>query len=366
MTASECDKDIQAMEISMQWNTHLVDYRVSEFVSMARRAFDHGFQAIWLNENARYRDTFVVLSSIATQVPIRLGTATLVPYFHNPVILASAIASLSDICQGREFRVGLAIGDLAQTPPYVEFTKRLSMLRETTIFLKEVLSGGTAEFRNFPTLVRYHRLNPEGKLKLAFSASGPLPFYGGSLGLKSLAIAGEHMDGVIFPGQFLAFFRTGRLGGMIEKAKEAAKRSGDSKKPRFAAILNVSISRDREEARRFPLPQVAHSVLSLKAAKFTKEEFEILGIDPERVDRLETAFTKGGGVTIEEAARFVDDRMIDAYYLAGTPEEVVPAAVKLSRELAAAGIEELAFSKLGYRYAEAMDLLAREIMPHLR
>ena len=53
------------MEISMQWNTHLVGYRVAEFVSMARRAFDHGFQAIWLNENARYRDTFVVLSSIA-------------------------------------------------------------------------------------------------------------------------------------------------------------------------------------------------------------------------------------------------------------------------------------------------------------
>ena len=35
--------------------------------------------------------------------------------------------------------------------------------------------------------------------------------------------------------------------------------------------------------------------LSLKAAKFTDEEFEMLGIDPERVDRLEAAFTKGGG-----------------------------------------------------------------------
>lgn len=354
------------MEISTQWNTHLVDYRVPEFVRVARRALDHGFEAIWLNENARYRDTFVVLSSIAAQVPIPLGTATLVPYFHNPVNLASAIASLSDVCEGRELRVGLAIGDLAQTPPYVEFTSRLSMLRETTLFLKEVLSGGTAEFRNFPTLVRYHRLNPDGKLKLAFAPPGPLPFYGGSLGPKSLAIAGEHMDGVIFPGQFLAFFRTGRLSGMMERARAMAERSGGDKRFRFAAILNVSISTDREEARRFPLPQVAHSVLSLKAAKFTEKEFQTLGIDPERIDRLEAAFTRGGGITIEEAASLVDDRMIDAYYLAGTPEEVLPAALELSRELAAAGIEELAFSKLGYRYAEAMDLLAREVVPHLR
>ncbi|MBI3059101.1 MAG: LLM class flavin-dependent oxidoreductase, partial [Deltaproteobacteria bacterium] len=99
---------------------------------------------------------------------------------------------------------------------------RLAMLRESTLFLKRALSGETAYFRDFPTLVRYFRLNPEGKLKLAFAPGGPLPFYGGTLGPKSLAIAGEHMEGIVFPGQFLAFFRTGRLSAMIQAAKEAA------------------------------------------------------------------------------------------------------------------------------------------------
>ena len=211
----ECALEDTRMEFSTQWNTHLINYSVSEFVAAARRAHDLGFQTIWLNDNVRYRNIFTVLTAIAAQVPIKVGTATIVPYFHNPITLACTIASLSDVSQGREVRVGIAIGDLGQTPPYVEFTKRLSMLRESTLFLKQALAGETAYFRDFPTLVRYFRLNPEGKLKLAFTPAGSLPFYGGTLGPKSLAIAGEHMEGIVFPGQFLAFFKTGRLNSMI-------------------------------------------------------------------------------------------------------------------------------------------------------
>lgn len=353
------------MEFSTQWNTHLIGYSVSEFVSVARRAHELGFQTIWLNDNVRYRNIFTVLTAIAAQVPIKVGTATIVPYFHNPITLACTIASLSDVSQGREVRVGIAIGDLGQTPPYVEFTKRLSMLRESTLFLKQALSGQTAYFRDFPTLVRYFRLNPEGKLKLAFAPAGSLPFYGGTLGPKSLAIAGEHMEGVVFPGQFLAFFKTGRLNSMIQTAKDAAARSGSKKSLRFSALLNVSVSKDRKKARQFALPQVAHSVVSLKVAQFTQQDFERVGIDPQRVDRLQEAFTSGGGITIEEASQLVDDRMIDAYYLAGTPEEVVPPLIELVRELGQLGIEEIAFSKLGYDYRDVLELLAKEVIPHL-
>ncbi|MBI3059100.1 MAG: hypothetical protein HYY81_07300 [Deltaproteobacteria bacterium] len=92
----------------------------------------------------------------------------------------------------------------------------------------------------------------------------------------------------------------------------------------------------------------------------------MVGIDPQRVDRLQEAFTKGGGITIEEAAQFVDDRMIDAYYLAGTPEEVLPRLTELVHELAVAGIQEIAFSKLGYNYRESLGLIAKEVLPHLR
>jgi hypothetical protein len=58
--------------------------------------------------------------------------------------------------------------------------------------------------------------------------------------------------------------------------------------------------------------------------------------------------------------------MIDAYYLAGRAEEVVRPLINLVRQLAEIGIGEIAFSKLGYDYEEALDLIAKKVIPHLR
>ena len=352
------------MEFGTQFNTHITNYSVSDFVTMSKRAYDCGFQTMWLNDNARYRNVFIVLSAVAAKVPIKLGTATIVPYFHQPLDLAAKLATLSELCEGRELSIGIAVGDLGQTQAFVEFTRRLSMLRETAVFLKRTLGGETVGFKDFPNLTKTFHLNPTGRFKLAFPPAGPLNLYGGSLGPKSLALAGEYMDGVVFPGQFLACLRTGRLKRMLEQAHEAAAREGTSKTLRIAALVNVSILRNRVKARQFALPQVAHSIVSLKVLNFSSEEFEQLGIDPDRVDRLEKMFA--AGATIEEAAHLVDDKMISAYYLAGTPEDVAPAAISLAKELQAYGINELVFSKMGPDYAESLDLLASEVLPYLQ
>jgi hypothetical protein len=50
----------------------------------------------------------------------------------------------------------------------------------------------------------------------------------------------------------------------------------------------------------------------------------------------------------------------------GTPEEVVPPLINLVCELAEIGIDEIAFSKLGYDYKDALELIAKEVIPHLR
>ena len=352
------------MEFGTQFNTHITDYSVSDFVAMSRRAYDCGFETMWLNDNARYRNVFIVLSAVAAEVPIKLGTATIVPYFHQPLDLAAKLATLSELCQGRELSIGLAVGDLGQTQAFVEFTGRLAMLRETAVFVRRTLAGETVPFDEFPNLTARFHLNPKGKFKLAFRPAGPLKLYGGSLGPKSLALAGQHMDGIVFPGQFLACLRTGRLKKMLEQAHEAAARESPSKTLRIAALVNVSILRDRVKARQFALPQVAHSIVSLKVLNFSKQEFEQLGIDADRVDQLDKMFT--AGATIEEAAHLVDDKMISAYYLAGTPEDVAPGAISLAKELEAYGVNELVFSKMGPDYAESLDLLASEVLPHLR
>ena len=352
------------MEISTKFDTHLTKYSVRDFVALAQRAYDQGFQTLWLNDNVRYRNIFVVLPAVAAQVPITLGTSVLVQYFHQPISLADSLGALSELSQARVLKVGIGIGDIAQTPPYVEMIKPIAMLREVTVFLKCVLSGGTAYFREFPTLTNYYHLNPQGKHHLAFSPPGPFLFYGGSLGPQSLATAGQWMDGVIFPAQFLALHRIGRFRGMLQQAVKAAKRSSETKQLRFVVSVNVSIARDSIQARRHVLPQVAHSIVSLTKLNLSHQEFEILGIDPDRLQLLKQHFTEGG--TIEEAAGLVDERMVDAYSLAGTPDEVLPSLTQLAKELMQYGIDELVLMRLGPDYAEALDLLGEQVLPHLQ
>jgi hypothetical protein len=58
--------------------------------------------------------------------------------------------------------------------------------------------------------------------------------------------------------------------------------------------------------------------------------------------------------------------MVDAYYLAGTPDDVAPRALEIVAEARRLGIDHVAFAKLGPDYAEAIDCLATDVLPHLR
>ena len=66
---------------------------------------------------------FVLLTAIASRVPIKLGTAILVPYFRNPIDTADAFASLSELMGGREISVGIARGDYAQAGNQIHMIK---------------------------------------------------------------------------------------------------------------------------------------------------------------------------------------------------------------------------------------------------
>ena len=54
-------------------------------------------EQIWINEdNIRYRSQFVVMTAIAGRIPGRLGTAIMVPDFHNPLDTADTLGALSE------------------------------------------------------------------------------------------------------------------------------------------------------------------------------------------------------------------------------------------------------------------------------
>ena len=352
-------------ELGLQFVTHLANhYTVPDLVQLAQFATDKGFKHIWVNDNIRYRGQLVVLTAIAARVPIQLGTAIMVPYFHNPLDVADSLGALAELCEGREIGVGIARGDLGQSPQHVQSLKPLAMVSQTARFLRSALDGEEVVYRDYPFLQEFYRLNPSGKFRLAFKPKAAFKFYGGGNGPQSLRMCGRVMDGLISSGTYIPMLKAGRLPGMLATADQAAKESDPNKRLRKICELNVSIARDRENAIEFPKRQVAHSILQWEALGFTPEEYAKMGVEREQVLRLKEAFASGA--TVEEAAKLVTEHMVKSYYAAGTPEEVRDQIIELVGAAGHFGYDHIAFAKLGPDYEEAINLLADQVVPALR
>lgn len=354
-----------AGELGLQFVTHLANhYTVPDFIRHAALAADNGFQRIWFNDNVRYRSQLVVMTAIAARVRIGLGTAVLVPYFHNPIDVADSLAALSELCPGKEISIGIARGDLGQSPQHMQSLKPIAMVRETAQFLRHALAGEAALYANYPTLLEYYHLNPNGGLQLAFKPQASFKFYGGGNGPQSLSMCGRVMDGLISSGTYIPMLKAGRLPAMLETAERAAREVDPNKRLRKVVELNVSISTDRGAAVEFPKRQVAHSILQWEALGFTPEEYRRMGVAREQVLKLKAAFE--AGATIEQASALVTEQMVRCYYAAGKAEEVRDQIIELAGAAGRLGYDHIAFAKLGPDYEEAINLLAEQVVPKLR
>jgi alkanesulfonate monooxygenase SsuD/methylene tetrahydromethanopterin reductase-like flavin-dependent oxidoreductase (luciferase family) len=349
-------------ELGLQFVTHLANhYTVPDLVRLAQLAADKGFKQIWVNDNIRYRGQLVVMTAIAARVPIRLGTAIMVPYFHNPLDVADSLAALSELQAGREISIGIARGDLGQAPQHVQLLKPVAMVSETVRFLRRVLAGEEVAYAEYPCLREFYRLHADGKFRLAFEPRATFKFYGGGNGPQALRLCGRVMDGLISSGTYIPTLKAGRLPGMLTTADRAAKELDPSKRLRKVCELNVSISRDREKAIEFPKRQVSHSILQWEALGFTAEEYAKLGVQRAQVLKLKEAYASGA--TVEAASKLVTETMVKSYYAAGKPEEVRDQIIELTAAAGRLGYDHVAFAKLGPDYEEAINLLADTIVP---
>lgn len=351
-------------QFDLQFVSHIATgYTTRDWVELADLACQKGFHQIWVTDNAGYRAPLVVLTAIAAQVPIHVGHAVLVPYYHQPLDLAGSLAALSELCQGREIGVGLARGSLAHTGHHVQVIRPLGMVREFARFLKLSLQGERLAYRDFPVICDYYHLNRKGHFSLTMKPASPFCFYGGGGGPKALQETGKTMDGLISGGTFLSLLRTGRQQDLLRIAEESAQETQDGKTLRKMCEVNVSISRDRDAALGFPKSQVAQAALQWEMLGFTDEEYDRLSVDRRKVLKIKERFA--GGATIEEVAALVDEDMIQAGYIAGQPEEVIEEIQLVCRQAAEMGYDQVAFAKLGPDYHEAIQLLSERIMPEL-
>src|SRR6476469_1992417 len=109
-------------------------------MAFGRAAHAGGISQLWVTDNLRSRNQFVVLTALAAHVPMKLGTAVTVQYFRNPVDVADSVTAITELMDGREFGLGFARGN-RNTPNYVRVVKPLAMLCETAQSVRRLLAG---------------------------------------------------------------------------------------------------------------------------------------------------------------------------------------------------------------------------------
>ncbi len=349
-------------EVALQFTAHIANhYTVPQWIEIASLARRHKFSQLWVNDNLGHRNIFVILAAIAAHVPVKLGTAILVPYFRNPIDAADALAALSEMTGGREISVGIARGDYAQAGHQLEMVKPIAMVRETVECLQRLFRGERVRFGDYPVLASYYHLKPAAGVALGFAPNAPIRFYTGGNGPKIMEIAGRIMDGILIGGFYIPLVRTGKLAGLLEKSEEGRRQAGRPAPLRKVCELNVSVSNDGPRARLFPKRYIAHMLVVLDAMGFSDADYFGIGVDPQAVQDIKQAFA--AGQTIETVAPMISDAMVDAGFIAGTPAQCRAALEELCARAEEHGFDQVCLAKLGPDYPEAIELLARKMLP---
>jgi alkanesulfonate monooxygenase SsuD/methylene tetrahydromethanopterin reductase-like flavin-dependent oxidoreductase (luciferase family) len=346
-------------DIGVQFTIHIANqYRVPELVTLADRAHEYGFDQVWVNDNLGSRNVFVVLSAIAANTDVDVGTAITVPYYRNPVDLADTVAALSELVEG-EVSLGLGRGSLSQTGQQVKTPQPYAVLRETAQCLQRLLAGEEILFGDYPCLCSYFNMQPETSLEMGFLPSAQVRTYIGGHGPTALTVGGKFMDGLVLGGYVIPLIATGKLEERLIIADDAAAEANRDR-PRRVAEINTSIARDKAAALEFPKPYVSHLLIGLKRLGFDDEEFESMNINPNQVIAIESAFEDGA--TIHEAADLVTDEMVEATFIVGTPNECRDQFRDIVSTTNEIGIDQFVLAKLGPDYTESLELLHKDVL----
>jgi 5,10-methylenetetrahydromethanopterin reductase len=308
------------------------DRPVAEIAALGERAEAAGFDGVFASCHYNNRDPVLALGRLAAVTDeVRLGPAAANPYDTHPARLASQVATLAEVSDGRAV-CGLGAGDRSTL-------RNLGFERERP--LRRVLETT----RVARALWRGERVTHDGTFVCEDAglnyAPGEVPVYVGAQGPGMLRMAGEHADGALVNAAHprdVAWARERVAEGEADRTREPA--------VDVAVYASVSVAEDRAAARR-----AARPVVAFIAAGAPERALDRHDLDRERARRVGAAIEAGD---FDGAAAAVSDAMLDAFCAAGTPAEV---ETRLSDLLAHAdGV--VAAAPLGPDEAEALDLLA--------
>lgn len=267
----------------------------SHITAWARAAEGAGLGSAWIIEDYFHPGAYALAAAAAavtTRLAIGLGVVN--PYTRHPALLAMETAALAGIAPGR---VVLGLGSSnrhwIEAQMGIPFKAPLGGLRESVAIIRGLLAGERVT-------VRGEVFTVDG-VKLEWSPPEAVPVLLGVKGPKALRLAGEIADGV-----HCAVLASPEHVGRVRRTAGAGR-------PRFTVVAYVltAISRDGRHAREAVRPLIAHYLGVLHGQSILLDA----GLGPDRTRPFREALDRGAA-----AAHLVDDALIDAVAVAGTPE----------------------------------------------
>lgn len=272
---------------------------LKEIATLVKLAEDVGFEYAWITDHYNNKNVYEALALIADATEtIKLGPGVTNPYVRSPAITAAAIATLDEISNGRA-TCGIGPGDKATFDALgIEWTKPVSTIKDAVAMIRTLLAG---------------EKTPGGaQLGGTKAVQEKIPVYQGAQGPKMLETAGEIADGVLINASNPLDYEAAIP--LIKKGAESAgKTLADVD---VGAYTATSIATDTEKAK-----NAAKIVVAFIAAGSPPPVLARHGL-PEGINE------KLGGLIGEGnfggAIGAVDDALLEAFSVCGTPDEFIP------------------------------------------
>ena len=280
---------------------------VQETVDWVVRAERLGLESVWLHDSYFERDPISFLAPMAQATKrIRLGAGALNPYTRHPFVVASTMASLDNLAEGR---LSLALGSglpLRLAQMNIPFDNAPARVSESIDQIRTLWRG--------ERLVLNDKAPP---LVPMFPPPRRIPIYIAAYTKAYLELAGKKADGYLSrPMESIPAFAL-----MRDRVLDSAERHGrDASAIDFRGYLLSYISDSRQEAlnraKREPFVIYMISILSdisMSRAGFPKELRD-------QVNQLWRA------EDYHRAAQAIPDELLEAFVLAGTRHDVAARA----------------------------------------
>lgn len=294
----------QPVRVGLQMNGEGISVRDAIDFGVAAEAA--GFDSVWHIENQR--DPFVPLSVIASRTRrVRIGTGLAI-WARSPVLAELVAANLDELTEGRfVFGLGTAPKEWNEQWHGIAYdrpTERMHEYVDVIRLMWTAHSGKTVSYAgSYFNIIDYRRAIKPFRERI--------PIYLGAVQRSMVRLAGSVADGVLF--NLLTtplYLKEYALPALAEGAARAGRSVGELE---TGTLVVTAVSRERSEARQ----RARHQLAYYAQIPYFDVMLDMHGFQGETC-ALREAAARGDE---RRMIASVTDEMVDAFALAGTPEE---------------------------------------------